>query len=85
MTMINRSQPDADPGIALTQLEMEVLDQLIKKPLNAPASANTLSHYITKIAKLGGYLDRSNDPALGNIVMWRGLASLTPTLFSVPH
>ncbi len=36
-----------------------------------------LSHYLLIIAKLGGYLDRSNDGPPGNIVMWRGLSRLT--------
>ena len=33
--------------------------------------------YIIKIARLGGYLARTRDPAPSNIVMWRGLARLT--------
>jgi hypothetical protein len=36
-----------------------------------------LRWYLTKIARLGGYLDRANDPPPGIIVMWRGLARLT--------
>jgi hypothetical protein len=37
----------------------------------------SVSRYITKIARLGGYLARANDPAPGNVVMWRGLSRLT--------
>lgn len=37
----------------------------------------SLSAYIIKIARLGGYLARANDPAPGNLVMWRGLSRLT--------
>ena len=36
-----------------------------------------LSHYLIKIARLGGYLARASDPPPGNIVMWRGLSRLT--------
>jgi len=36
-----------------------------------------LSHYLTKIACLGGYLARANDPPPGNTVIWRGLSRLT--------
>jgi hypothetical protein len=36
-----------------------------------------LSFYITKLAKLGGYLARSGDSPPGNKVMWRGLSRLT--------
>jgi Transposase DNA-binding len=36
-----------------------------------------LSHFLTEIAKLGGYLARANDLPPGTIVMWRGLSRLT--------
>jgi hypothetical protein len=36
-----------------------------------------LSHYLTKIARLGGYLTRANDSPHGSTVMWRGLSRLT--------
>jgi hypothetical protein len=36
-----------------------------------------LSDYLTKIARLGGYLARTNDPPPGITVMWRGLSRLT--------
>ncbi len=42
-----------------------------------PAHQRTLSVYLTKIARLGGYLARASDPPPGNIVMWRGLSRLT--------
>jgi hypothetical protein len=71
MTMVNRTNPAATPTVALTQLELDLLDHLAKAP------ANGLSDYLVQIAKLGGYLARSNDPPPGNIVMWRGLARLT--------
>ncbi|MDZ4739456.1 MAG: hypothetical protein SGJ03_06075 [Alphaproteobacteria bacterium] len=41
-----------------------------------PNEPKTLSYYITKVARLGGYLNRANDPPPGNIVMWRGLTKL---------
>jgi len=76
MTMINRSNPAAAPTIALTQLELDLLDRLTPtRP--RPAEQKILSHYLVKVARLGGYLARTNDPPPGNIVMWRGLARLT--------
>jgi hypothetical protein len=36
-----------------------------------------LSLYLTKLARLGGYLARAKDPPPGNTVMWRGLTRLT--------
>lgn len=76
LTMLNRSLPAVAPTVALTQFELQLLDQLApdRKTLAAPP---TLSHYIAKIARLGGYLARARDPAPGNIIMWRGLARLT--------
>jgi hypothetical protein len=77
MTMINRSAKSAPPKVALTPLEIELLDRLVKDK-NAPkARRKTLSDYLKKIAQLGGYLARASDPAPGNMVMWRGLARLT--------
>ena len=75
MTMLNRSAPDAPPILALTATEIGVLDRLINDKLNA--RRKTLSHYLIKIARLGGYLARASDPPPGNTVMWRGLSRLT--------
>jgi hypothetical protein len=36
----------------------------------------TVSDYMIKIARLGGYLNRASDPPPGNMVMWRGMAKL---------
>jgi len=70
------SQPATAPTVALTQLELQLLDQLAPDR-KASAEPHTLANYIVKIARLGGYLARARDPAPGNIVMWRDLARLT--------
>ena len=75
ITMINRSLPRGDPGLALTRTETAILDKLVPDKRGRPK--RTLSAYITKIARLGGYLACSSDPPPGNIVMWRGLSRLT--------
>jgi hypothetical protein len=75
MTMLNRSMPDASPTLALTEVEIALLDQLVKDR-NSPGR-KTIGHYLIKIARLGGYLARANDPPPGNMVMWRGLSRLT--------
>ena len=78
LTMINRSLPEAEPELALTKLEVRLLDQLVpERGGGTPPAAIRLSKYLTKIARLGGYLARASDPPPGNIVMWRGLARLT--------
>jgi hypothetical protein len=81
MTMLNRSAPDAPPGLALTEAEIGLLDRAMKDNDQKPRRRKTLSHYLTKIARLGGYLARTNDPPPGNIVMWRGLSRLTDMEF----
>jgi hypothetical protein len=75
MTMLNRAAPDALPTLALTAAEIGVLDRLVND--KQKIRRKTLSHYLIKIARLGGYLARANDPPPGNTVMWRGLSRLT--------
>jgi hypothetical protein len=77
MTMLNRSSPDASPALALTDAEIGLLDHLVRDKGQKPLRRRTLSHYLTKIARLGGYLARASDPPPGNTVMWRGLSRLT--------
>ena len=77
MTMLNRTAPDAPPQIALTDGEIRLLDHLVTDVGKSQHRRKTLSHYLTKIARLGGYLARASDPPPGSIVMWRGLSRLT--------
>ena len=81
MTMINRSVPDAPPGLALTEAEIGLLDQLLQDKDKKPSRRKTLTHYIIKIARLGGYLARTHDPLPGNMVIWRGLSRLSDIAF----
>src|SRR5205085_4129828 len=77
LTMINRCAADAPPGLALTQVEIHLLDQLVKDKPGEASQEKTLSTYLTKIARLGGYLARAHDPAPGNQVIWKGMSRLT--------
>jgi hypothetical protein len=77
MTMLNRSTSNAPPSIALTDTECHLLDRLLPHKTKDRSGKNSLSYYIIKIARLGGYLARADDPPPGNTVMWRGLARLT--------
>lgn len=76
MTMVNRSEPTAAPTIALTQMEIDLLDLLSKSRRSTARGPKSLERYLDRIARPGGYLGRASDPPLGNIVMWRGLAPL---------
>jgi hypothetical protein len=77
MTMINRSQPKAAPNVGFTELELYLLDTLIRDKANAGKCAKSLDAYLIKLARLGGYLARAHDPPPGNKTMWRGLIRLT--------
>jgi Transposase DNA-binding len=77
MTMINRSTPKAPPSVALTKTEIGLLDQLINDNRKLSPHSKRLGTYLIKIARLGGYLARKNDPPPGNVVMWGGLSRLT--------
>jgi hypothetical protein len=77
MTMINRSAPNAEPDLVLTGMEIALLDRLIPDKGPGPPPDKPLAAYLTKIARLGGYLARTGDPPPGNTVMWRGLSRLT--------
>ena len=77
LTMIARAAPDEPPSLAFTDSETKVLDELVGDAGNRKCSKGTLAFYITKLARLGGYLARASDPPPGIVVIWRGLARLT--------
>lgn len=77
MTMLNRTMPKASPQLALTPTEIYLLDQLVSDTAGAELTGNPLSLYLTKLARLGGYLARTKDPPPGNTIMWRGMTRLT--------
>jgi hypothetical protein len=77
LTMVARAAPDEAPDIALTPSEISILDDLVADPGNRRCRNGTLAFYITKLARLGGYLARATDPPPGIIVIWRGLTRLT--------
>jgi hypothetical protein len=76
MTMMARAAPDAASTIALTTQEITILDHFVGDSGNRGAKHGTLQLYITKLARLGGYLARMSDPPPGNTVIWRGLRRL---------
>lgn len=75
LTMVHRATPRLPAEIGLTPPEMERLDQLVKDTAKT-STAEPLTRYIIKLAQLGGYLARANDPPPGNTVIWRGLRRL---------
>ena len=77
MTMLNRSVSGMPAGYVFSEAERQLLDHLIPDRHVDRAVKRSLPFYITKLARLGGYLSRSGDPPPGNRVMWRGLSRLT--------
>ena len=67
----------AAPDMALASIEIRLLDRLVADAGNRRCRSGTLSFYLIKLARLGGYLARSSDPPPGNTVIWRGLSRLT--------
>jgi hypothetical protein len=76
ITMMNRVAPTATPTIALTKVETSILDLLLPDRSGNQRHPVTLACYLTRIARLGGYLARAKDPPPGNAVMWRGMSRL---------
>jgi hypothetical protein len=74
MTMMNRVSPSAHPELAFTPLELQLLDRLHTNGTGPPAES--LSPYLLKLARLGGYLARAHDGPPGNTVLWRGFSRL---------
>ena len=81
--MLNRVDPDAPPDLALTQSEIDLLDKLVADKSEKRPGIKTVSHYLIKIGRLGGYLARANDGPPGNKVIWRRLSRLTSIEFAV--
>lgn len=76
LTMNNRIDPKADPELVFTDLELRILDRLAKDKPTTYQQKHLLSHYLTRLARLGGYLARNSDPPPGNETIWRGLTRL---------
>ena len=77
LTMLARAEPELSPSVAFTEREIALLDQLVDDAGNRRATRGTLSFYLIKLARLGGYLARAGDSPPGSIVVWRGLSRLT--------
>ena len=77
LTMLNRCAANAPPELALTQIEIHLLDQLVRDKPSKGSPPKSLSTYVTKVARLGGYLARAHEAPPGNQVIWKGMSRLT--------
>jgi hypothetical protein len=83
LTMTNRIDAEADPGVVFTELELRILDRLVADKPKAPPQPHLLSHYLIKLARLGGYLACNPDPPPGNETIWRELTHLVDNQLGV--
>ena len=75
LTMVSRTNPKTSSETVFTDTEIAILDHFAANV--DPPATKPIAHYVTVIAKLGGYLARGSDPPPGNMVLWRGLSRLT--------
>ncbi|MBX3356609.1 MAG: IS4 family transposase [Phycisphaeraceae bacterium] len=75
LTMMNRASPDLPVKLVFTNSEINLLERLV--PVNDGSRKKTVGNFLTRLARLGGYLNRARDAPPGNMVLWRGMARLT--------
>ncbi|MFA7175578.1 MAG: IS4 family transposase [Kiritimatiellia bacterium] len=70
MTLLGRETPDLPAEILFSDIELRTLRAYAKKKgLKRP---KLLGEAVKLVAKIGGYLDRENDPPPGHQVLWQG-------------
>lgn len=75
LTMVNRTSPDLPAKLVFTDVEMKLLTHLA--PAGSVSKKKKVGDFLTRLARLGGYLNRTRDGPPGNMVLRRGMARLT--------
>ena len=75
LTMVNRVSPDLPASLVFTETEIKLLEHLV--PAKEGSRKRTVGQFLIRLARLGGYLNRTRDAPPGNMVLWRGMARLT--------
>jgi hypothetical protein len=60
-----------------------LLDRLVSDAGNRRCKPSTLSFYLTKLARLGGYLARDGDPPPGSVVVWQPISEIGAELGAI--
>lgn len=76
-----RVEPKASANLVLTKSEIETLELLANNKSGTEKrkrllKIKTVKQALMEVAKLGGHLDRKNDPSPGITVIWRGINAL---------
>jgi hypothetical protein len=74
LTMVNRVSPDLPARLVFTEVEIKLLDHLV--PMKNGSRRKTIGMCLLRVARLGGYLDRTRDGPPGYLVLWRGMVRL---------
>lgn len=74
LTILRRRSPDSSPAAVFTDIECRLLERSM--PERKRENTRNLDFYITAVARLGGYLDRTSDAPPGTTVVWRGFSRL---------
>lgn len=75
LTILNRTSPDLPAKLVFTDVEMQLLTHVA--PTKDGSRKPTVGDFLIRLARLGGYLNRTRDSPPGNMVLWRGMARLT--------
>lgn len=70
---MSREFPKISCEAIFSQSEWQATYQVIHKKAGIPTEVPTLGEFTIMVARLGGYLNRKNDPPPGATVLWRGL------------
>lgn len=71
ITLLNRQNAELDLRVAFNKTEIHILKLYFRKE-----TPQKISDYIILLARLGGYLNRKNDPPPGYRTIWRGFNKL---------
>ena len=70
MTLLGRETPELPAEVLFSDIELRVLRTFAKKKRLKPPTL--LGDAVKLVAKIGGYLGRSNDPPPGHQLLWQG-------------
>lgn len=79
MTLLGRQQPDQQPEVLFSDVEIQVLTRVAEH--EGFRRLKSLGDAVIILARLGGYRERKNDHPPGTVVLWRGLRKLENMVF----